>query len=334
MTRTAFFGLVALSVLGLALPAQERGSAPISAGQEHAPAATPLGPSDILLPHLVDSKHIEVPCWHGWSDTRGADGTYHPAWGCAVHLPVWNVHLFGQTVDFGPTKHTVWLFISATVVALTLILTARAHRRHSHATGHPKGFTAAIEAIILYLRNEVYIPALGGHGGEKYAPFCLTLFFLVLACNAFGLIPYGSTATGNLAVTGGLALITFFVIEIAGMRALGKGYIGTIVYWPHDMPFLGKFFLSLIMTPIEIISKFTKPFALTIRLFANMVAGHVIILSLVGLIFLFGGWVALGVVPMSLFIMGLETAIVVPIQAFIFSLLAAVFIGQIREAHH
>jgi len=135
-------------------------------------------------------------------------------------------------------------------------------------------------------------------------------------------------------VTGGLALITFFVIEIAGMRALGKGYISTIVYWPHDMGIGMKLPLTLIMTPIEIISKFTKPFALTIRLFANMVAGHVIILSLVGIIFLFGWVVAVPVIGMSMFIMVLETAIVVPIQAFIFSLLAAVFIGQIREAHH
>src|SRR5438034_3390657 len=101
-----------------------------------------------------------------------------------------------------------------------LVSAAASHRRHSHEVGHPKGFGAAVESIILYLRNEVYIPALGGHGGEKYVPFCLSLFFFILVCNLFGLIPYGSTPTGNLAVTGGLALITFFVIEIAGMRAL------------------------------------------------------------------------------------------------------------------
>jgi len=199
--------------------------------------------------------------------------------------------------------------------------------------GHPRGAAAAVEAVILYLRSEVYMPALG-HGGEKYVPFCLTLFFFILANNLFGLMPYGASATGNLAVTGGLALITFIVIEVAGMRALGKGYIGTIVYWPHDIPFGMKLGLTFIMTPIEIISKFTKPFALTIRLFANMIAGHVIILSLVGLIFLFGWAVAIPVMGMSMFIMGLETLIVVPIQAFIFSLLAAVFIGQIRVAHH
>jgi F-type H+-transporting ATPase subunit a len=338
MTHRALLVLGLVGALGTGVAAQEHttpAAAPATpTAQQPAPASKPLGPSDILLPHLVDSKHLEVPCFHGWSDQRADDGKFHAAWGCAVHLPVWNVHIGSKTIDFGPTKHTVWLFISAVVVATMMIFTARAHRRHSHAAGHPKGFAAAIEAIVLYLRNVVYVPALGGHGGEKYAPFCLTLFFFILVCNFFGLIPYGSTATGNLAVTGGLALITFIVIEVAGMRALGKGYIGTIVYWPHDMPFFMKLGLTLIMTPIEIISKFTKPFALTIRLFANMVAGHVIILSLVGLIFLFGWAVAIPVLGMSMFIMGLETLIVVPIQAFIFSLLAAVFIGQIRTAHH
>jgi F-type H+-transporting ATPase subunit a len=117
------------------------------------------------------------------------------------------------------------------------------------------------------------------------------------------------------------------------MRALGKGYIGTIVYWPHDMPVAMKLPLTLVMTPVELIGKFTKPFALTIRLFANMIAGHVIILALIGLIFMFGFFVAVPAIAMALFIMFLEL-LVVFIQAFIFSLLAAVFIGQIRAAHH
>jgi F-type H+-transporting ATPase subunit a len=134
-------------------------------------------------------------------------------------------------------------------------------------------------------------------------------------------------------VTGALATITFVMTELAGMRALGKGYVNTIVYWPHDMSLGLKLPLTLIMTPIELISKFTKPFALTVRLFANMIAGHVIILSLIGLIFLFGWFVALPAMAMALFITGLEMLVVV-IQAFLFSLLAAVFIGQIRSAHH
>ena len=297
-----------------AAPAQEHGAEPA--------ARKPKGPADILLPHLTDSKHFEYPCFHSWEE-----------WACHVTLPSWPVHLGSMTVDMGPTKHTLWLLISAIVVATLLLWTARSHKRHSHASGHPKGFAAGLEAVILYLRNEIYLPVLGGHGGEKYVPFCLSLFFFIATCNVFGMIPYGSTATGNLAVTATLAIITFFMIEIAGMKALGKGYIGTIIYWPHDMSLGLKLPLTMIMTPIEIISKFTKPFALTVRLFANMVAGHVIILSLIGLIFLFGGFVALGAIPMALFIMVLET-LVVFVQAFIFSLLAAVFIGQIRAAHH
>jgi F-type H+-transporting ATPase subunit a len=333
MKRTLFLA-AALLTIGSDVFSQEHG-APTGAQPANPTAQSKkIGPGDILLPHLVDSKHLEYPCFNGFSDHRLPDGTVETAWACHVTLPSWPIHIGSMTVDMGPTKHSVWLLISATVVAIGMLFTARAHRRHSHAVGHPRGFAAAVEAIVLYLRNEVYLPALGGHGGEKYAPFCLTLFFFILVCNLFGLIPYGSTATGNLAVTGGLALITFVVIEIAGMRALGKGYFGTIVYWPHDMGIGMKLPLTLIMTPIEIISKFTKPFALTIRLFANMVAGHVIILSLVGIIFLFGWGVALPVLGMSMFIMLLETLIVVPIQAFIFSLLAAVFIGQIREAHH
>ena len=111
------------------------------------------------------------------------------------------------------------------------------------------------------------------------------------------------------------------------------GYLGTIIYWPHDMSLGLKLGLTVIMTPVELVGKFTKPFALTIRLFANMISGHVIILALIGLIFMFGFGIAIAPLAMALFIMGVEI-LVAFIQAFIFSLLAAVFIGQIRSAHH
>src|SRR6185436_7155522 len=152
--------------------------------QEHPPAkpvaeaapAKGIGPSDILLPHLTDSKHLEYPCFRGWADHKGPEGELEAAWGCELQLPVWKV----AGIDFGPTKHTVWLFISAVVVAFVLIRTAAKHKQHTAAHGHPKGAAAAVEYMILYLRNEVYMPALGGHGGEKYVPFCLTLFFFIL----------------------------------------------------------------------------------------------------------------------------------------------------------
>jgi F-type H+-transporting ATPase subunit a len=324
MMKKAFVVLALLSTFAAHLSAQEHGAAPAQAPEheaaELAQKAAP-GPADVIMPHITDSKHLEFPWFYGWGN-----------WAGHVTLPTWNVTIAGKTFDLGPTKHVVYLALAGLIAAIVVVGTARAHARHTHAVGRPQGMAAGLEGVILYLRNEVYMPVIG-HGGERYIPFCLTLFFFIAIANLLGLVPYGSTATGNIAVTATLAIITFIVVEIAGMRALGKGYIGTIVYWPHDMPLIMKLPLTVVMTPVEIIGKFTKPFALTIRLFANMVAGHVIILALIGLIFMFGFGVALAAVPMALFIMLLEL-LVVFIQAFIFSLLAAVFIGQIRTAHH
>jgi len=217
--------------------------------------------------------------------------------------------------------------------ALTL-MTAAVSQARSAATGKPpRGFANAIEATVLYIRNEVIIPNVGRHG-EAFVPFCLTLFFFILFMNLLGLIPYGATATSNISVTATLAIVSFFVVEIAGMRALGKGYINTIVYWPHDMSFAMKVFISPIMTPVELIGKITKPVALSIRLFANMIAGHVVVLALISLIFTFGSWL---VVPVPVIaatgIMVLELFVAF-LQAFVFTVLVSVFIGQIRESAH
>ncbi|HEV2642158.1 MAG TPA: F0F1 ATP synthase subunit A [Candidatus Elarobacter sp.] len=280
-----------------------------------------LAPSDLIMPHITDSHVIDYPC-------------FRTGFMCEAHLPIWApLHIGGLTLDLSPTKHVVWLLISATVVIVTLLLAARAHARHTATGAAPKGFANGIEAMVLYLRNEVVLNNVGPHG-EKYVPFVLTLFFFILFANLLGLIPYGSTATGNIAVTGTLALITFIVVEIAGMRSLGKAYLGTIIYWPHDMSLPMKIFMTPIMTPVEIIGKFTKPFALMIRLFANMTAGHVIVLALIGLIFTFGSyWVVPGPFLMAIGIMLLEVFVAF-LQAYVFALLAAVFIGQIRQSAH
>ena len=303
------FVLPMLALFATALPAQEHA----------APAAAP-GPAELIMPHITDSRSVELPC--------PLPGKHN--WSCEFELPTWKIGNF----DISPTKHVVFMVIAALSAIILLLGVARAHNRRSRAIGRPTGFAAGMESVILYLRNEIYLPVLGGHGGEKYVPFCLTLFFFIVWCNLWGLMPWGSTPTGNVAVTATLAIITFIIVEIAGIRSLGAGYIGTIIYWPHDMPFIMKALMTPIMTPVEIVGKFTKPFALTIRLFANMIAGHVIILALIGLIFMFGAKTTFVLpIAMALFIMFLEI-LVAFIQAFIFSLLAAVFIGQIRSAHH
>ena len=277
--------------------------------------------TDIITPHITDSHHLEYPC-------------LEPGFACHVELPHWApIHIGPLTLDISPTKHVVMLFIAATLCLVTLLLAARAHKRQ-HATGtHSKGFANGIEALVLYIRQEVVLPNVGHHG-ERYAPFILSLFFFILFANLLGLIPYGSTATGNIAVTGTLAIITFVMVEVAGMRALGKGYLKTIVYWPSDQPFIMKALLTPLMTPLELAGKFTKPVALAIRLFANMTAGHIVVLALIGLIFTFGSY-AIAPLPllMALAIMVLEVFIAF-LQAYVFALLSSVFIGLIREGAH
>ena len=129
--------------------------------------------------------------------------------------------------------------------------------------------------MVLYLRQTVVLPNVGPNA-DAYTPYILSVFFFILFANLVGLIPYGSTATGNVSVTATMAIISFVVIEISGMRALGAEYWKTIVYWNTDLSLPVRIPMALILTPIEIISKLTKPFALTIRLFANMTAGHVV----------------------------------------------------------
>jgi F-type H+-transporting ATPase subunit a len=305
--------------------AEVRGEAPTTvadvAAQGH--AATPTQAVDIITPHITDSHGFEYPC---------LSGTY-AILTCEAHLPQWApIHVAGLTIDMSPTKHVVMMLIASALACLVLIGAARAHKRHSHAAGHPKGFAAGIEAMVLYIRDEVALKNLGHHG-EKYVPFILTLFFFILFANLLGLIPYGSTATGNISVTAALAVLTFLVVEFAGIRAQGIGYLNTIFYWNKDLPIYMRIPMFLIMSPIEVVGKIAKPFALAIRLFANMTAGHIVVLALIGLIFLFRSAASGAPFIAASAIMVLELFVAF-LQAFIFALLSSVFIGQIREAHH
>ena len=303
-------------------------SAPLGA-QEHPAPTTSAGAQaqakvDIITPHITDSKHMELPSLnaaHGFA----REVTLPSGW--------FTFHIGSFTVDTSPTKHVVMLWIVAVLLIVVLVGAARAHQRRAAQGLPPKGMAGAIEAMILYMRNEVILPNVGHHG-DGFVPYLLTLFFFILFANLLGLIPYMSTATGNISVTATLALMTFVVIEVAGMRALGRGYINTIIFWPKDMPLGMRIPMSLILSPVEFIGKLTKPFALAIRLFANMTAGHIVVLALIGLIFTFGSYaVAPGPVLMAVAIMLLELMVAV-LQAFIFTLLSSVFIGLVRESHH
>ncbi|MDB4910805.1 MAG: atpB [Gemmatimonadetes bacterium] len=309
-------GSLLLSLLLLAAPlAAQAPRSTLDSGGDHVTAPTSKN-VDIITPHITDSHELEVP-FIG-----------------EVELPRWApLHVGGLTIDLSPTKHVIFLLLAAALCIGILLPAATSNQRQTAHKGHVRGFAGAIESIVLYIRNEVILPNVGHHG-NAYVPFLLTLFFFILFANLLGLLPYGSTATGNISVTATLALITFVVVEAAGMKAQGPAYIKTIVYWPSDQPLAMKLPMTLIMTPVEIIGKFTKPFALAIRLFANMTAGHVVLLALISLIFTFGSWlVAPAPVLMGVAISMLELFVAF-LQAFIFTLLASVFIGLIREGAH
>ncbi len=285
---------------------------------------------DFITPHITDAHTLDYPCF--------ADA---PHWyqriipqACEYELPRWDpIHIGRFALDISPTRHVVMLWVAALLCIITTLLALRAHNRRTREGRAPAGLGNGLEALVLYLRNEVVLPNVGPHG-NAFVPYLLTLFFFILFTNLLGLIPYGATATGNISVTATLAVITFFVIEIAGIKAQGAGYINTIVFWPHDMSLGMKLFISPILTPIEIIGKLTKPFALAIRLFANMVSGHVVLLALISLIFTFSSWILVPVpIAMALGISLLEIFVAF-LQAFIFTLLSSVFIGLIREGGH
>ena len=276
---------------------------------------------EIVLHHTADAYSIDFYplghiAWHKWPD----------------------LHLGGLTVNLTPTKHVVFLALAAVLVFLTMKLAGRALARQRAGERAPHGFAAAMEGLVLFVRDEIAIANIG-HDGAKFAPLIMTLFFFILYSNLLGLIPYGASPTGNLAVTGSLALLVFVVIELGGLLKLGpKGYMRTIFPKVEGLGGTGGAVMAVAMAPIEVIGKLVKPFALAVRLFGNMTAGHFVILSLFGIMFLFGN---LGV--WSYGIAGVTVLLVVGImllelfvaflQAYVFTLLTSVFIGLMREAH-
>jgi len=278
----------------------------------------------MLMHHLLDGPEIEFTILGR---------------GFVWHLPQWEpVHIAGMTIDFSPTKHVVFVILAG-LLCLAIFLPIAAAMRGKYANRAPSGLANAMEAMILYFRDEVVRRNIG-HGADAYTGYILTIFFFILFMNVLGLMPFGAAATGNFMVTGALALITLLVVEISGMRTLGfKGYMRTIFFVPPGLNPVMSAVMLVILTPVEILSKLAKPFALMLRLFANMMAGHTLVLSLLGMIFLFAGvglvvanGVALASIAMVTAIMMLEIFVAF-LQAYIFAMLTAVFIGLIRHAH-
>jgi F-type H+-transporting ATPase subunit a len=232
----------------------------------------------------------------------------------------------GIPLDFSITKNVAAMMVAALLMLILFIRMGRIYSKHDKII--PKGFNGFLEPMIVFVRDGIAIPNIGHHKYEKYMPYLLTAFFFILLNNLLGLIPifpFGSNVTGNISVTMLLAFLTFLMTQFSGTKT----------YWKHIVAAPGvPLWLAPIMIPVELIGIFTKPFALMIRLFANITAGHIVVLSLVCLIFIFKQiWVSSVAIPMVLFLDILEI-LVAFLQAYVFTLLSALFIGLATKEHH
>lgn len=234
-----------------------------------------------------------------------------------------------KVYDLSLTRNVVQMLLALTLLVILLINIGKKYSKGQGLTTAPKGFQNAVEPVITFIRDEVAKPNLGNKY-EKYLPYLLTVFFFILINNIVGLIPGTANVTGNIAFTAVLGIISFVVITLSGNKH----------YWSHIFNPPVPLGIKFIMVPVEVLGIITKPLALVIRLFANMLAGHIIIICLISLIFIFGS-ISVGVgwgfspisIAFSVFIYLIEI-LVAFIQAFIFANLTAVFIGQaIEDAH-
>jgi F-type H+-transporting ATPase subunit a len=221
--------------------------------------------------------------------------------------------------DVSLTKMSFMLVLGTVLLVLVFLLAVRKQDGRLVPKG---GLANFMEMLVVFVRNEIAIPNIGKEEGPRYVPYLLSVFFFILALNLLGLFPWMSSATGNIAVTVALAAFTFVLTQIASIRAAGVW--GYIKHLTGGVPW----YLWIIMIPVEILSLFTKPFALTLRLFANMLAGHIVLFCLIGLIFFIGHiGVAAMAVPLGMAIYFLELFVAF-LQAYIFAMLSALYIGM------
>lgn len=221
------------------------------------------------------------------------------------------------------SKHVIMMWIAGSLAILLFVPAGAAAR-----AGRRNVAVGLVESFVVFIRDEIVITNMGDHG-RKFVPYFVSLFFFILFCNLLGLVPFGATATGNIAVTAALALITFAMINLSGMREQGPfRYLKNLV--PHGLPA----WLVPLMFPIEVLGLCTKSFALCIRLFANMIAGHIVILAFMALIFLFGSLLVAPVSVAAAVGMNMLEIFVAFLQAYIFTLLSAIFVGAAVHPEH
>ena len=313
---------------------------------------------EIVLEHLADAyewhiasyqgKHLSIPLpviirskntgqWHFCTAHNLPDGFFLSE---EHHGKIYERLADGSEVrplDFSITKAVLQIWIVVAILIIVFLSCARWYKKRDAKSDAPKGFVGMMEMLVTYLNDDLIRPSIGEKHYKQYAPYLLTVFFFILTCNLIGLIPIfpaGANVTGNINITFFLALCTMLAINIFANKEYWKE-----IFWP-DVPLFLKAYPAPVMPVIELFGVFTKPFALMIRLFTNMMAGHAMILSFSCVIFL--GWtmgVGMGIglnlfsIIMLLFMNALEL-LVAFVQAYVFTMLSAVFIGLAHQEHH
>ena len=222
--------------------------------------------------------------------------------------------------DFSITKSVLMIIVTGILMFFAFVGMAKSFKKGPIVTGAGR----FLEPIILYIRDEIAIPNIGVNKYKKYMPYLLTVFFFVWFLNLFGLTPLGVNVTGNIAVTFALALITFIITQFSGNKNYWKH-----VFWMPGVPVPMK----IILAPIELLGVIIKPFALMIRLYANIMAGHIVLMSLIGLIFVFQNWIGSSLSFVLSFAISLIELLVALLQAYIFTMLSALYFGFAVEEH-
>lgn len=225
-------------------------------------------------------------------------------------------------IDLSITKGVLTIMVVAMLMFLLFTSLAKSYAKNG---GISSGFGRLFEPIVLYIRDEIAIPNIGEKHYKRYMSYLLTIFFFVWFLNIFGLTPLGINVTGNIAITFGLAVITFLITNLTA----NKNYWGHI-FWMPGVPTPMK----VILAPIELLGVFIKPFALMIRLYANIFAGHVVLMSLIGLIFIFKSWLGSSLSFLLSFAISIIEILVALLQAYIFTMLSALYFGSAVEEHH
>ena len=227
-----------------------------------------------------------------------------------------------QPLDFSITKGVLTIMVVALLMFLLFTSLAKSYAKNG---GVSSGAGRFFEPIVLYIRDEIAIPNIGEKHYKKYMSHLLTVFFFIWFLNIFGLTPLGINVTGNIAITFGLAIVTFLITNLSA----NKNYWGHI-FWMPGVPTPMK----IILAPIELMGLIIKPFALMIRLYANMFAGHIVLMSLIGLMFIFKSWLGSSLSFMLSFMISIIEILVALLQAYIFTILTALYFGSAVQEHH